>query len=157
MEEGGERFKDFIFRELVAHIDSRYTTSGFNVIVGHSDGAEYNHLLMLQKKNPFRGFINISENLNNDAGELLAAFFRDYDGRNLYYFIASAGYDSPDRIEAGETIDSLYRAAPNPRIAFEHKLYAPADHRNIFARSMVDAASFVFRDYRNLGNYADFR
>ncbi|TCP22411.1 putative alpha/beta superfamily hydrolase [Tenacibaculum skagerrakense] len=117
----GIRFKNFIFNEVIPLINSEYATSGFNTIIGHSDGAEYNHLLMMEKDNPFRGFINISENLYNDVSNNISTYFKDYKGEKLYYFIANAEYDTQDRIDAGKSIEKLFLKSKNERIKFIKK------------------------------------
>ncbi len=154
--DNGIKFKDFIFSELITYINNEYSTSGFNAIIGHSDGAEFNHLLMLKKNNPFRGFINISENLNNDVSEDISEYFKTYNGKKLYYFISSAKYDSPDRIEAGKSIEELYYNHKNTNIIFQNKLYS-ADHQSVLSRSLIDGISYVFQDYRDLSQYKDYK
>lgn len=154
--ENGIKFKDFVFNEVITLIDKEYSTSGFNTIIGHSDGAEFNHLLMIEKNNPLRGFINVSENLNNDVSSEISNFFKTYNGKRLYYFIASAKYDSPDRISAGELINNKYAESKNAKIIFQNKLYR-ADHQNVISKSLIDGISFIFQDYRNLDNYEDFK
>ncbi len=154
--ENGIKFKDFIFSELIPYINNEYSTSGFNAIIGHSDGAEFNHLLMLQENNPFRGFINISENLNNDVSEEILEYFKTYNGKKLYYFISSAKYDSKYRIAAGKAIEKIYKNHKNINILFHNKLYS-ADHQNILSKSLIDGISHIFQDYRNLSDYNDFK
>lgn len=154
--ENGIKFKNFIFKELIPNIDNNYGTSGFNAIIGHSDGAEYNHLLMLEKDNPFRGFVNISTNLNNDVSSNVSEFFEGYKAKNLYYFIASADYDSEDRIKAGKSIEDSFQANENPKIRFVNRLYKE-DHQNVLSKSLLDGMMFVFQDYRNLTEYRDFK
>ncbi|WP_166962221.1 alpha/beta hydrolase-fold protein [Yeosuana marina] len=148
----GKKFKDYLFEEVIPYINSNYYTSGFNTIIGHSDGAEYNHLLMLEKNNPFRGFINISTNLNNDVSEEIEEFFKTNIEKTLYYFISNAKYDSGDRVLAGNQIDSLYNISKNKNIRFTKEDYT-ADHQNLVSKSMLNGISFVFQDYRNLDNY----
>ena len=154
--EHGIKFKNFVFTEVITFIDKKYSTSGFNTIVGHSDGAEFNHLLMIEKNNPFRGFINVSENLNNDVSNEISKFFKTYTGDRLYYFIASAKYDSPDRITAGKIIDKKYSESKNTNILFQNKLYR-ADHQNVLSKSLIDGILFIFQDYRNLDSYKNFK
>ncbi len=43
----GQKFKDYIFKEVVPFIDKKYSVSSFKAIYGHSNGAEYNHYLVL--------------------------------------------------------------------------------------------------------------
>ncbi|MDO5970862.1 alpha/beta hydrolase-fold protein [Flavivirga aquimarina] len=154
--ENGIKFKDFIFNELIPYINTEYSTSGFNAIIGHSDGAEYNHLLMLQENNPFRGFINISENLNTDISNGISEYFKAYKGKKLFYFIASGKYDSKYRIAAGEAIENFYKNYKNTNIIFQNKLY-DADHQNLLSKSLIDGISYIFQDYRNLSNYNGFK
>lgn len=150
--DNGKRFKDYLFDEIIPYINSNYSTSGFNTIIGHSDGAEYNHLLMLEENNPFRGFINISTNLNNDVSAEIEKFFKTPIEKKLYYFVSNAAYDSGDRVLAGNTIDSLYNISKNKNIKFSKEDYK-ADHQNLVSKSMLKGISFVFQDYRNLDNY----
>ena len=154
--EKGIKFKDFIFKELVPNIDTNYATSGFNTIIGHSDGAEYNHLLMLQAENPFRGFINLSENLNTDVTENNAKFFKTYTNKPLFYYIGSASYDSTDRIDAGISIENNYKEHPNALITFKNQLF-DADHENLISLALIDGIKFVFQKYRNAKGYDNFK
>jgi predicted alpha/beta superfamily hydrolase len=152
----GNKFKNYLFEEVIPYINSNYSTSEFNTIIGHSDGAEYNHLLMLEKNNPFRGFINISTNLNNDVSNKIEEFFKKTNTKIVYYFISNGKYDSEDRILAGNKIDSLYKLTGSKEIKFLKKDYK-ADHQNLVANSMLDGISFVFQDYRNLNKYTSFK
>lgn len=152
----GKKFKNYLFEEIIPYINSNYSTSDFNTIIGHSDGAEYNHLLMLERNNPFRGFINISTNLNNDVSNELEEFFKKTNTKIFYYFISNGKYDSEDRILAGNKIDSLYKLTGSKEIKFLKKDYK-ADHQNLVANSMLDGISFVFQDYRNLNKYSSFK
>lgn len=65
--ETGKKFKTFLFDELVPYINSKFKTTGFNVMIGHSNGAEYNHFLLLEPDNPFRAFLSISTSFNTDV------------------------------------------------------------------------------------------
>jgi predicted alpha/beta superfamily hydrolase len=152
----GKKFKNYLFEEIIPFINSNYSTSEFNTIIGHSDGAEYNHLLMLEKNNPFRGFINISTNLNNDVSNEIEEFFKKTNKKIFYYFISNGKYDSEDRILAGNKIDSLYKVTRNESIKFLKKDYK-ADHRGLVSNSMLDGISFIFQDYRNLDKYRSFK
>jgi predicted alpha/beta superfamily hydrolase len=152
----GKKFKNYLFEEIIPYINSNYSTSEFNTIIGHSDGAEYNHLLMLEKNNPFRGFINISTNLNNDVSNEIEEFFKKNNKKTFYYFISNGKYDSEDRILAGNKIDSLYKSTRNESIKFLKKDYK-SDHQSLVSNSMIDGISFIFQDYRNLEKYSSFK
>jgi predicted alpha/beta superfamily hydrolase len=148
----GEKFKKHIFDELVPFIDSTYSTSGFNAIIGHSDGAEYNQFLLISDNNPFRGFVSVSTAFNWDLKDEITQFFKTYDGSLLYYFIANGTRDPASRIEAGNSFEALYKNSPNKNIAFEKRTY-PGDHQSIVALSLLDGFLFIFQDYKNIEKY----
>lgn len=154
--ESGKKFKDFVFKELVPYINTTYSTSGFNVMIGHSNGAEYNHFLLLEENSPFRGFISLSTNFySKDVRAEMADFMRTYEGKNLYYFVANATHDSPDRIEAGEDYENIYNANTNDKFQFKMTTYK-ANHNSIVPLALSDGIQFIFKDYRNFDDYKDF-
>ena len=153
--ESGKKFKDFIFKELVPYINTTYSTSDFNVMIGHSNGAEYNHFLLLEEENPFRGFISLSSNFYaRDVRKEIGDHMKNYTGKNLYYFVANATADSPDRIEAGNDYEKLYEGNTNPNFHFKKKTYE-ANHNSVVPLALIDGIRFIFKDYRNHNNYAD--
>lgn len=58
--EGSEKLKNFLFNEVVLYIDSTYSTSGYNAIIGHSNTAHFVMCVPFQKENPFNGIVSIS-------------------------------------------------------------------------------------------------
>ena len=150
----GKYFTEHLFQELVPFIDSNYSTSGFNAMIGHSNGAEYNHKLMLNKENPFRGFISLSTSFitRPECMEELTEFLDAYEGKKVYYFVANATHDSPDRIQAGNAFDSLYQSTPNPYVKFVKQTYQ-ADHLTIVPNALLDGLKHIFYDYNNMEAY----
>ncbi|MCC5930895.1 MAG: hypothetical protein JJU28_16745 [Cyclobacteriaceae bacterium] len=153
------KFQDFIFKELIPHINKTYSTSDYKAIIGHSNGSEYNHHLMFSKDNPFNAFINISEELNAlfpymdqswfyKSRDKYEKFFREYSGKPITLFIASGKYDIWHRLKAGKIIDSLYETSLNININFKHQLYS-AEHNSLVGKSLLDALMFIFDDYKN--------
>ena len=153
-ENSGAHFTEYLFQELVPFIDSNYSTSGFNAMIGHSNGAEYNHMLLLHKDNPFRGFISLSTSFvtKPECKEELTEFFGSYEGKKIYNFIANATLDSPDRIEAGNTFASLYQSTPNTQIKFSKQTYQ-ADHITLVPNALIDGLKLIFYDYNNMEAY----
>ena len=116
----GKNFTQYLLNEVIPFIDSTYSSSGFNAMIGHSNGAEYNHILMLNQGNPIRGFISLSTSFitSENSREELPDFFKNYEGKNMCYFIGNATLDPPDRVEYGNVFESLYQNTPNPFIKF---------------------------------------
>lgn len=153
--ESSKQFMSFLFQEVVPMIDNSYSTSGFNAMIGHSNGAEYNHFILLNEDNPFRAFISISTSFNTDVSERLGHFFKSYKGKQLYYFVANGLFDAESRIEAGDAFESLAETVPNEDIAFTKKDYKRAGHINLVPYSMLDGLQFIFKDYNNIKAYKD--
>lgn len=65
--EGSKKLKNFIFKEVIPYINSKYNTSGYNSIIGHSNTAHFVMCLPFQKNNPFNGIISLSLNGESDA------------------------------------------------------------------------------------------
>jgi len=158
-----QKFQNFIFEELVPYIQKNYSTSDYKAIIGHSNGAEYNHFLMFSRDNPFNAFVNISEELNalfpymdqsrfNKGCDDYEKFFRTYSGKPITLFIASGKYDFWHRLQAGKIIDSLYNTFPNNNINFMHQLYL-AEHNSLVGKSILDALDFLFEDYKDFKKF----
>lgn len=153
-EGNGKHFTEYLLNEVMPYIESTYSTSGFNIMVGHSNGAEFNHTLLVRENNPFRGFISLSTSFygTEDIKGNLPSFLNDYNGKKMYYFIANGTYDSPDRYQAGLTFDSLYQHNTNSKIDFKSQTYK-ANHQTIVPLGLYDGLQFIFRDYSDLDVY----
>ncbi|MEO1030484.1 MAG: alpha/beta hydrolase-fold protein [Bacteroidota bacterium] len=152
----GKKFKDFLFKELIPHMNKTYSTSGFNVMIGHSNGAEYSHHLLLEPDNPFRGFISISTNFySRDVRKEMSEFMKNYEGKPMYYFVANSEFDSADRIEAGDDYEKIYNANKNDRISFKKQLFE-GGHNSMVPASLFEGLRFVFKDFKNQKNYPTF-
>lgn len=153
-DENGKKFKDYIFNEVVPFVDSNYSTSSFKVIFGHSNGAEYNHYLMLENDNPFDAFINISENLvdlERGQFENIKKKFVDFLNTNkirIKYFVASAQYDNPNRYPSGVEIEKVFANAANSNLIFKHNIYQ-SWHVDLIGYAVLDAFNFIFSDYQD--------
>lgn len=148
----GKYFTEFLIEEVVPYIDKTYRTSGFNAMVGHSNGAEYNHKMMMNENNPFRGFISMSTWLRKNADEALTTFFNNYTGKNIYYYLANATLDAPSRTAFGNQLEQICSNNPNEHFKFV-KNTVDGDHQTIVPNSLLDGLKFIFQDYATLDKY----
>ena len=148
----GEYFTEFLIEEVVPFIDETYRTSGFNAMVGHSNGAEYNHKIMMKENNPFRGFISMSTWLDKNADESLTTFLNNYTGKNIYYYLANATLDAPSRTGFGNELEQICLNNPNEHFKFV-KNTVDGDHQTIVPNSLLDGLKYIFHDYATLGKY----
>lgn len=152
--ESGEKFFLFLTEELIPKIDTTYSTSGFNSLVGHSNSASYTQKVLTQKKQVINGGIALSQNLFGNQQKELNELFEMNDLQPMYYFVASGSRDATPRIEVGMVLDSLFKLQTNNSLKTHHKLY-DADHMGIAARGLNDGLSFVYSDYKHYNDWND--
>lgn len=58
--EGSEKLKNFLIADVIPYINSKYSTSGYNSVIGHSNTAHFVMCLPFQNNNPFNGIISLS-------------------------------------------------------------------------------------------------
>ena len=150
--DSGQQFQEYIINELLPYINNNYSSSGFNALIGHSNGAEFNQFMLLEDHNPFRGFISISTNFNTDVKSELTEFFGNYDKAPIYYFLANGNRDAYMRTDAGNEFEQLVANTPNHKFNFKKNTY-DADHVGLIPRSLIDGLAYIFKDYRNLTLY----
>ncbi len=150
--ESGSKFITHLIEEVVPMIDESYNTSGFNTMIGHSNGAEINHFLLLEDENPFRGFISISTNFNTDVKDEISDFLENYEDKNLYYFIANGTLDAPSRTQAGNDFEAMALASRNESVKFKKNTFQ-ADHIDLVPFSLTDGLRHVFQDYGSIEAY----
>ena len=139
--EGTEIFYKILNKEIVPFIDKNYSTSGFNVLIGHSDSGHFVTQLYLKNDNEFDGIIALSVNdfddyykkqipkkLSQKKSKLLFLGYgnKDIDFNELGYFLDKLNLDNKDLMVA------KYNA---------HHIQMP------FV-SLFDALQFVFSDYK---------
>lgn len=141
-----KKFNEYLTKEVPEHIARKYSTSVFNILVGHSDGASFAQNAMTANPAAFRGVISLSQNLFGDELEQYIHYSkRDFAGNN-YYFVASGTRDATSRLRSGMQLDSLFRLNSNPHLKVKHEVYA-ADHSGVAGIGLANGLSFIFSDY----------
>ncbi len=108
--ESSKQFRDFLVSELVPYINSKYSVSGFNVIIGHSNSATFIHNLLLEEKSPFSGFVGLSQSLWGNQLEKFVQLLKDKERRKTFYFVGSGKKDSSDRQASGRQLDTVFNS-----------------------------------------------
>ena len=151
--EGSEHLKNHITEELIPLINSNYSVSGFNILVGHSNTATFAGQMISMPNNQFRGIIAMSPDLLEEQLDTLKQTLRKERNRNHYFFVSSGIKDDKYRLETGKKLDSIFKTNSNGRMKLEEKVYN-AGHLDLVVKSLNDALMFMFSDYRN---YDDFK
>lgn len=145
------KFKDYLFSELVPTINKKYKTSGYNVIVGHSNSGHFVLNLPKFKNNPFNGIIALSVNGEND----------DYSNQVKEYLKISKdkiffGYGLLDNgfNELAITIENQIKnkELTNENLKIESFI---ADHNQLPTLAASSALKFMFNDYSNHSQFIE--
>lgn len=150
--EGSEKLKNHLYKEIIPLINSNYSVSGFNILIGHSNTATLASQMISMPNNPFQGIIAITPDLLNEQIENLNKTLKEKRNRNLYYFVSSGTKDDKYRFATGKELDSIFKNNTNIGVKLKEEIYN-AGHLDIVVKSLNDAIMFMFTDYRN---YNDF-
>ncbi|QRM89274.1 hypothetical protein FG167_08520 [Lacinutrix sp. WUR7] len=147
-------FYNFLNQELIPKINSTYSSSGFNTLVGHSNSATFCAKVLTQKEQPFNGFVALSQNLFGNQLQEYIEFTKKTFNNLVFYFVASGKRDATPRIESGMKLDSLFKINQNVNIKTQHSIY-DADHSGIAGRGLNNGISHIFSEYKHYNDWND--
>jgi hypothetical protein len=162
---GGEKFANFLEKELIPHIDSLYPAAPYRVIIGHSLGGLTAINLLLKHKHMFNSYVAIDPSMHWDNKKLLNQSKvilneNNYTNISLYLAISntlgkgntlqpvmkdSTEQTLPIRTEL-EFRDILNQSKRN-NLNFKSKYYSDYDHGSIPLIAIYDALPFLFSFY----------
>jgi predicted alpha/beta superfamily hydrolase len=154
---GNAAFFTFLQDELIPHIESRFRTVPYRVLVGHSFGGITAINALYTIPEAFDAYVAIDPSLWWDDETLLRQA-KDYfssarlDGKALY--VAQANTIRPDDTSADAhffaitRFDTVMRAYDRSGIRYAFRYYADDDHGSVPMIAEYDALRFIFADYR---------
>ena len=91
---GAETFTKFMEKELIPYIDSKYPTSGYRTLIGHSYAGLFTINIFINHKHLFQNYIAIDPSLDWDDQKLLKEAkeklsTESYEGKSLYVSLAA--------------------------------------------------------------------
>jgi predicted alpha/beta superfamily hydrolase len=163
---GGEKFNDFIEKELIPYIDKNYPTSSYRTFVGHSFGGLTVINTLLTRPELFSNYVAIDPSLWWDDQIMLskaktALSELKFDKKSLYLGIANTMEDgmqiedvSQDTAKASLQIRSMLKFVETVEeqndngLSFSWKYYEDDDHGSVPLITEYDALRFFFGWYR---------
>lgn len=150
---GSDNFTTFLIDELKAEINTKYRTSGYDILVGHSFGGLYAMNTLVHRPLLFNAYVVIDPSLwwdnrkvFNEAQEIWKN--ADFKGRSLYIAMAQ-NEDRPDDTEKhSNTIDefcnTVLNSAPENGLRAMWKYYPTENHGTVLMAGVYDAFRSVF-------------
>lgn len=166
---GGAKFMDFVEKELIPYVESKYPVTGYRTFVGHSFGGLSAVYSLLSRPHLFSNYVAIDPSLWWDDWRMVQwadSIFKDESmrGKALYIGVANT-------MEQGMEIDRVLRdtarssnhirsiltfinqaeTEKSSGLNFGWKYYADDDHGSVPLITEYDAFRFLFPWYRLKG------
>lgn len=163
---GGEAFLNFMEKELIPYIDSKYPTQPYKTIVGHSFGGLTVMNALINRTQLFNAYIAIDpsmwwDDLNYLKTVKTALAAKDFTGTTLYMSIAHTVDNDMDIKTARKdtTIDTrgirasfeLHEFIKNKKpkgLRYAGQYYPNDTHGSVVLITEYDALRFIFKNYQ---------
>lgn len=149
---GSRNFYKFLIEDAIPYINSNYRTSGFNILIGHSNSASFSAKVLTQTKQPFKGFVALSQNLFGNQLQEFANWTKEPKKDPIFYFVASGKRDATPRLKSGTQLDSVFKVNKNLNIKTLHKLY-DSDHLGIVGHGLSNGIAHIFSEYKHYNDW----
>lgn len=129
---GGDKFLDYIEKEVIPLVEKHYRVQPYRIIAGHSLGGLFVTYTMLTRPELFNGYIAASpvlhwdDNLLIKRGQAVFAQKRDWDKT---YFAAIG--DEPDYQRAFDSFRELIKKASPRDLSVEFQTYPTENHGSV--------------------------
>ena len=153
---GGDAFLDFLRNELIPHVEARYRTKPYRILVGHSFGGLLALHAFLEAPDVFQGYVAIDPSLWWDD-EVLVQRIRErghVDGdrpRTVYISLAN-NREEPDVPSFMETAGNAFArhlgALAGPHLRSTHTYFGAEDHGSVPLISLYHGLTFLFEGYK---------
>ena len=165
---GGEKFTDFMEKELIPHIDSLYPTTPYRMLIGHSIGGLMVVNTLIHHPDLFNAYIAIDPSMWWDNHKLLnesSDVFKKkkFDGKTLFLAMANTlpdGLDTSDVRKDTSTspsinhprsilqLSDILKSNAQNGLRWNWKYYREDDHGSVPLIAEYDALHFIFNGYK---------
>ncbi|HEY4327233.1 MAG TPA: alpha/beta hydrolase-fold protein [Mucilaginibacter sp.] len=162
---GGEKFTEFIQKELMPHIDSAYSTAPYKILIGHSFGGLMVVNTLVNHPDMFNAYVAIDPSMWWDGKKLLnqtreVLKQKKYYGKSLFLAIANTMPMGMDTMKvrtdtSGVTahirsillLKDVLKSNSADGLNFAYKYYGDDNHGSVPLIAEYDALHFLFKFY----------
>ncbi len=170
---GGDKFLDFIEKELMPHIEANYPTEPYRMFVGHSFGGLTVMNTLRHRPELFNSYLAIDPSMWWDGKKLMNQFInapnKKYENKSLFVSIANTMEGdmkidevATDTTQATKHIRSIFKTdeflkkQSENGLHYSSKYYEDEDHGSVPLRSLCDGLKFLFNFYELPIDRTDF-
>ena len=143
----GAAFFEFLGMELLQHLDNKYRTADFRVIVGHDYTANFINYYLLKSNPIFDGYINLSPDLAPPMADRISNALRKAETKKWLY-LATGTDDIPQLKKGIEDLNSQLAAIENDLVTYEFDNFENATHYSLVGKAIPAALESMFSVYR---------
>ena len=144
----GLKFLAFIEEELMQEVNLRYSTSGFNVLIGHSLGGYFcSYILPIQKS--FQSLQIYDPSIWYSKGEAIKQIDNNLSqNTSCFIFLSSSCNFENEYANHHKKIEELNQVLKHfPTIHSEYKTYENEHHNSMYLYSFLDGMSMLYKGY----------
>ena len=149
--EFGARFYEFISTELIPHIDRKYKTSKFKVVVGHDLMANFMNSFLLKDDPLFKAYVNLSPDFIGKMDDNIAQRLK-WLKEDVFYYMATSEDDlAPLRtgiLEANEKLGKLN----NKALKYYFDDFKGDSHYTLVTGALSQALDKIFELYKPISD-----
>ena len=150
---GGDRFIDFIQKELMPEVEKEYRTAPYRIFAGHSLGGLLAIHILITRPDMFNAYIAVSPSLQWDdlrtvrqAKDFFAAH-TELD-KSLFFSLANEG-DTPDPMGDGfQQFQKILKTRAPKNFRWDSARYHDEDHGSTVLRAHYAGLRTVFADWQ---------
>jgi predicted alpha/beta superfamily hydrolase len=153
---GGEKFIQFLEKELIPRIEADYRTLPYRVCIGHSLGGLTASHLLINHSGLFDAYLAIDPSLWWDGASLIhqaAATFKSYPTRKMQRYFMSVVDSQQTPSEMGFHVQSIHEFAriltdnSPANLKWKLQVFPETDHSSIPLLSWYYGLRFLFEGY----------
>lgn len=142
----GAAFFEFIGLELIPHIQAKYRTAPFRVIMGHDYTSNFINYYLLKERPLFQGYINLSPDLAPEMADRIAGSLEKTTNKTWYY-LATSAEDIPSLKENIIGFDTKLKNIQNKNLNYNFDNFEDATHYTLVGNAIPRAIAQIFQAY----------
>jgi predicted alpha/beta superfamily hydrolase len=128
----GDRFLEFMEKELIPFIEARYGASATRLFAGNSRGGLLVMYSLIQKPALFAGRFSFSTPLwreNNLLIQRVSTFLRTRKGTNSFLYVSAGANETTNILNGLDTLAAVLRSAAPPNVVWHVERTPDVDHQ----------------------------
>jgi predicted alpha/beta superfamily hydrolase len=143
----GERFRNFIEKELINYVNKNYRTSNQNSLLGHSLGGLFASHMMLSNSTTFNKYMILSPVIGIDS--LIRNLDKYKSKKEIKSYFAVGSLEEDEKSSMVKDLEIFYSKLPKNNIKSKIDIINDEDHVSILPIGVTKGLRFLF----NSNNY----